>query len=149
MPTTTLSIDGEVTANWDTTTGANHWDEINEDPDSPTDGTYIETITLTDDDRFTFSSSPGNTNLVTQIDLDVRCGITDASNASYIACSLYHSTSTQIGTTLNITAVTSAPGTTEVLNDGTLKKCTLSWSGLSLTKTQIDSLEVKFVFNNV
>lgn len=144
MATARLDIDGEITANWDTTTGANHWSVIDEDTASPTDADYIQTTTLTDDDRFSFGNTPANTNLVSQVDVRVRCGITDASDASYIAVSLYHSGNpgTQVGSTLNIT-------TTNIGNNvGTLATVTKTWSGLSLTKAQADGLQVKFVFNN-
>lgn len=147
MANQTLLPDADVTTNW-TTFGAGtaHWDRIDEDVSgTPDDTNGVETTTLTNDDRWGFQNTPANTNLVSVVDVSVRCGITDASSNAYIAVSLYHSGNpgTQVGATQNI-VVADLPD-----NNGTLGNVTKQWSGLSLTKAQADGLQVRVVFNNV
>lgn len=143
MATATLLPDGDILANWDTAVpGGTHYTTIDEGTVTPNDTDYVQTTTLDDIDRFSFSATPGNTSQVTQIDVKTRCGINDASDAAYIEVALFHSTSTQIGTALNIT-------TTDIgFNDGTLATVTKSWTSLTLTKAQADSLEVRYTFKS-
>lgn len=147
MPTTVLLPNADVTTNWDTTAGSGsaHYDRVSEGTSSPTDTNYVETTTLGDDDRYEFSNTPANTNTVTQVVVRTRCGIIDSGSAAYIAVSLYHSGNpgTQVGSTQNITTANIG------FNDGTLATVNKTFSGLSLTKTQADGLQVRYVFNNV
>lgn len=148
MPTAVMLPDADITTNWTKTgAGADHHDVVDEDISvSYDDNDYVSTTTLTNDERFGFQATPANTNTVTYIALHVRAGITDNTNAAYIRITLYHSTSTQIGSTQDITCGPAA----DVPNDGTITTVTKNWdlSGSPLTKAQADSLEAKFVFNN-
>lgn len=140
MATTTLTLDGDVTTNWDTTTGANHYGEIDEDPSTPNDSDYIETTTLNDDDEFTLSATPANHDLTSQIVVNIRGQITDSGGTAKIRLELFHSAGTP---------VTGNPKDcvgSDFGGYGTLGTTTKTWTGLSLTKAQMDSLQLRATF---
>lgn len=140
MATDTMYPDGDVLANWDTTTGANHYGEIDEGTDTPSDADYVETVTHNDVDRFSFDAAASDMSQCTAIALKTRCGINDASDTAHIQAGLFHSTSTQIGSYQDIT-------TTDIgYNDGTLATVTKNWTSLTLTKAQMDTLEAEYTF---
>ena len=141
MATTTLYPDGDVgTVQWDTTTGTFHYTEIDEGTASPNDADYVETTTADDTDVFSFGATPANTDTVTQVDVKVRGKITDSALVAHLHVELWHTGETvQIGATKAITA-------TDFGGSGTLGTVTLSWTGLTLTKAQADSMSSKVIF---
>lgn len=142
MATTTLYVDGDVgTPEWDTTTGSDHYTEIDEGTASPNDADYIETTTGDDMDEFSLGATPANTDTVTQVDVTIRGKLTDSGSAANYDVELWRTGSTvQVGATKNITG-------TDFGGYGTLGTASaLSWTGLSLTKAQADSLTVKIYF---
>ena len=143
MATFNLTLDGDDTADWDTTTGGNHFGEIDEGTTSPTDASYIATVTPDDIDQFTLTATPTNTSQVTQVDVNLRGYIDDASAAAKIEVSLYHTGTTLIGSAIELAgADLGGYGTTPT----TTTAGKLRWSGLTLTKAQADSLEVRVKF---
>jgi hypothetical protein len=140
MATTTLYVDGDIATGWDTTTGGDHFGEINEGTAAPNDADYIETTTADDEDQFSFGATPANTDTVTQVDVKVRGKVTDSADVAHLHVELWHTGATvQIGATKSIS-------TTDFGGSGTLGTVTLSWTGLSLTKAQADSMTVKVIF---
>jgi hypothetical protein len=141
MATTTLTLDGDVTTQWDTTTGANHYGEIDEGTTSPSDADYIATTTVNDIDQFTCTATPANTSQVTQVDVNIRGYLDDDSSTARLEVTLWHTTSTQIGSAKYLNGASfSGYGTTPTTASA------LSWTGLTLTKAQADSLEVRIKF---
>lgn len=140
MPTTNIVPTSDVTANWDTTTGANHYGEIDEGTGTPSDADYIETTTLSDVDEFGLGDTPANTDTVTQVDLNIRARITDSGGTKVIRCELFHSAGTPVtGNPKDIT-------TTDLGGSGVLATVQKSWTSLSLTKAQADSLQLRLTF---
>lgn len=143
MATADIYPSSDVTADWDTTTGATHWDEINEDPASPTDASYIETTTDGDVDEFGMTDAPANTSQVTQIDVTLRARLTDpGESAASIQCDLFHSAGTP---------VTGNPKTyvgADFGGYGVLGNASKSWTTLTLTRTQANTLQKRITFNN-
>ena len=105
---------------------------------TPNDADYIYSNTAGHDITLTWGDSPADTNLVTQIVLNVRAKIDDGNGTGRLQVKLFHSTSTQIGSTKYITG-------TNLGGYGTLGEYALTWSSLTLTKTQVDSLTVEIV----
>jgi hypothetical protein len=145
MATYVLYPDTDVTANWDTTTGANHYGEIDEGTTAsggtPSDVDYIETTTINDDDRFSFTPSPANVSEVTQVDVNIRGYIDDASSTAKFSVDVEHSAGTPLsGSPYNVTGTDLGGYGTTPAED------TESFTSLTLTKTQIDSLEVEVTF---
>lgn len=141
-----MFLDGDVTVNWDTTTGTNHFGEIDEGTvlggtPTPSDADYIETTTINDDDEFTFDASPANVSQVTTINLNIRGYITDVSTTARYKVDLTHSAGTP---------VTGSPKYVTGTNLGgygtTVGEFASSFTGLTLTKTQVDSLQTKITF---
>ena len=150
MATTNLLLDGDRTTNWDTSTGANHYDQIYEGTGSPNDSAYVETSTLTDTDQWTLGATPANTSQVTQIDVNIRGYIDDDSSGSRLAVSLWRDmtgTPTQIGSTQYVTI---GAGTGQFDAYGTThSKAIVSFTSLTLTKAQADDTEVRVVFEAI
>jgi hypothetical protein len=140
MATTNLKPDSDVTADWDTTTGANHFGEIDEG--SPYgDADYIETVTINDIDEFTMEDTPANTSEVTQIDINCRGQIDDASATARIQFDLFHSAGTPVSGNPKYADGVAFGGY------GVLGEITpLSWTTLTLTKTEADSLQCRITF---
>lgn len=150
MATTNLALDGDRTTNWDTSTGANHYDQIYEGTGSPNDSAYIQTTTLNDTDQFTLGATPANTSSVTEVTVNVRGYLDDDSNGVRLAVSLWRDmtgTPTQVGTTQYIT-VGAGAGQFDAYGT-TLSVAAVTFSGLSLTKAQADDLEVRIVFEAI
>lgn len=142
MATTNLVLDGDVTTDWDTTTGANHYTEIDEGTGTPSDADYIATTTINDVDEFTLSATPANTSQVTQVDVNLRGYIDDGSSTARIQVDMFHTAGTPVtgnpkyvdGTGFGGYGTT--PGTATAL----------SWTGLTLTKAQADTLQLRLTF---
>lgn len=133
--------DGDITTNWDTTTGTAHWDQIDEDPDTPTDTEYIETSTISDVDEITFGATVANTDSVSQVLIRIRCAITDSTDTRIIRLQLFKG-AVEIGSAKDIDTTQLA------FNDGTLVTTTETWSGAGfpITKTEADDLRLRMTF---
>ena len=145
MATTTLYPVADVgTPGWDTTTAADpfpHYTEIDEGTASPNDADWIETTTADDVDIFSFGATPANTDTVTQVNVSIRGKLTDGGSVAHIHCELWHTGDTvQVGTTKSIAGA-------DFGGYGTLGTAAdLSWTGLTLTKAQADSLRLHLIF---
>jgi hypothetical protein len=147
MATTTVLPDGDVTTDWNTTTGATHWDEINEDVDTPTDGSYIETTDVNDTDRFTIGASPANTSEVTSFTVNVRGYLTDVSATARYRINVYATGPGELtGSPQYVTGANlGGYGTTLTTYKGVSFSGNMGGSGTggALTKAEFDSLEVE------
>ncbi|HNP89426.1 MAG: Murein DD-endopeptidase MepM [Microgenomates group bacterium ADurb.Bin219] len=132
----TLVADADIsTTSWTSgTCSTNLWDCINEGTTSPNDSDYLKTAKGTGTYSYTHtaSDSPSDVSTVTQIVFNVRGYYTVAAST----ITVYYSTdgsapTTQVGSAISLPVNT--PSTQSV-----------TASGLSLTKTQIDALRVKF-----
>jgi hypothetical protein len=108
---------------------------------SPNDADGIETQTVNYSERLAFenlSSAPSNA-IITDVEIHFRGWVDDddGETDSYIEVRLYHSSGTEV--TGNPKTITS----TDLGGQHVIAECTKSWTGLSLTKTQADSLEVQ------
>ena len=143
MPTTIVVPNGDVTTQWDTlepTSPTTHYTKIDEGTASPDDADYIETVTVNDVDEWTLGDTPANVSEVTQVVVSFRARITDASATANIELRLFHSSGT---------AVTGNPQVVTIANlggSGVLATVTKTWSGLTLTKAQADSLQLRATF---
>lgn len=144
MATINLKVDGDVTTDWDTTTGANHFGEIDEGTvlggNTPSDVDYVETTTISDVDEFTVEATPANTSQVTQVDVNIRAQIDDASATARIQLDLFHSAGTPV------TGNPKYVDGTDLGGYGTLGEVARSWTSLTLTKAQADSLQLRQTF---
>jgi hypothetical protein len=92
-------------------------------------------------DEFGMEDSPGNTSEVTQIDINMRGQIDDASATARIQVDLFHSAGTPVSGNPKYVDGTDFGGY------GVLGEITpLSWTTLTLTKTQVDSLQTRVTF---
>lgn len=143
MATADLLPNSDVTTNWDTAVpGGTHYTCIDELVSAPTDGDYIETTTLDDVDEFGMEDTPANTDEVTQVDVHIRAKIDDVSDAAYIRIELFHSAGTPV------TGNPKDVSTTDLGGEGVLGNATKSWTGLTLTKAQADSLQTRVTFKS-
>ena len=144
MPTATVVPNGDVTIGWDTiapTTPTTHFTKIDEGTTTPDDLDYIETTTVEDVDEWNLGDTPANVSEVTQVVVNFRARITDASGTAFIRLELFHS---------GATAVTGNPQDVTIANLGgsgvgptTVAK---TWPALTLTKAQADSLTLRATF---
>jgi len=104
---------------------------------TPNDADYVYAQTASYNITLGFGNTPADANEITSIVLNTRAKIDDGAGTARIEVKLYHSTSTQIGSTQYITGA-------NLGGYGTLGEYALTWSSLSLTKTQADSLTVKY-----
>lgn len=149
MASYTLNPAGDVSFSntyWTATTGNDSWwDQIVVQGtgvgDATNDGTYVETTDTNQPMRVSFGSTPANTSEVTAITFNVRARITDAGSTAVMEGSAYHSTSTQIGSTIDVSG-TALGGYGSFGSDSS----TWTWSSLTLNKTQADSLEFEIRF---
>jgi hypothetical protein len=73
MATDNLFPNGDAAANWDSSTGATHWDEVNEPIASADDATWIQTNTEGDVDTFDLTPTVVTDDAtVTQVDVSFR-----------------------------------------------------------------------------
>lgn len=120
-----------------------HYLEINEGTNlgggSPNDNDYLETQTANNAEQLELGNTPANASVVTQVDINFRGWIDDSEGEtdSYIQLDLFHSSGT---------AVTGNPKTinsTDLGGQRVIDEVTRSWTGLSLTQVEADSLEVR------
>ena len=141
MATVNVLPNSDVTTDWDTVNpGPNHYEAIDELVISPNDTDYIETTTLDDVDEFGMEDTPANTDEVTQIEDHTRAQIDDSSGNAFIRVEYFHSAGTPV--TGNPKDISQA----DCGGDGVLGNVTKTWSGLTLTKAQADSLQKRVSF---
>jgi hypothetical protein len=143
MATTTLNPDGDVLTGWDTTFPASpttHYTKIDEGTASPDDTDYNETTTPDDVDEQSFGAVPANTDQVTQIDVNCRARITDSGGTAFIRLELFHSAGTPVTGNPKDVSIADLGGS------GVLATVQKSWTGLTLTQAQANSLQIKETF---
>ena len=130
----------DVTADWDNSTAASHYETIDEG--SPySDADYIDTVTINDVDEFTMGDTPANCSEVTAIAVNCKGQIDDASATARIQFDLFHSAGSPVAGNSKYADGVDFGGY------GVLGEITpLSWTGLTLTKTEADSLQCRITF---
>jgi len=144
MPTTNVFPTSDATANWDViepTSPTTHYDKIDEGTASPTDTDYIETVTVGDVDEWALGDTPANASEITQVAVNFRARITDASGTANIELRLFHTGGTAVTGNPKVVTISdlggSGAGPTTV---------TKTWTSLTLTKAQADSLTLRATF---
>ena len=132
-----LTLDGDVTAEFDLPASGTHFDDLADSDD----GTFIATNTYDDVDEFTLSPTPAVVTSVSRVDVNLRGYINDDSATAKYEITLWHTGGgTQVLPTRYLTgAELGGYGTTVTAN-------AVSWTGLSLTKTEADSLQLRVKF---
>ncbi len=148
MPVATLKPNADSTP-LDWTIGGPviaHFVAVNEGISTPSDTEYLETQTDGDQDQLGLESSPAGTSSVTQVEVKIRAWLddSDGESDSRIKVELFHSGSTAL------------PGNPKYITSSDLGGqrvygvVTLTWnSGINLSKTQVDSLEVRTELEDV
>jgi hypothetical protein len=154
MPVTRVFPTGDITTEWDTlvpTSPTTHYTKLDEGSPA-TDADYIETTTLTDVFECTLGDTPGNTDTVTQVAVNIKARITDSGGNAYIRLTLWDTT---VSPNVVVSDVGVSPDeaykdvtTTDLGGSGVLAKVTKTWTGLTLTKAQADGLQLRAVFDN-
>ena len=134
-----LAFDGDDSKQWDTPDpGSNsHYDQL-EVIASASDASAVTTTTADDIDQYTVAATPADVGTVKAVEAQLRGYIDDGSSSAAIEVTLWHTGTTQVGSAQYLTG-TSFGG----YNTTYATASPLIWSGLSLTKTQADSLEVR------
>lgn len=108
---------------------------------SPDDSDGVETQTANNADRYSLGnlSAAATGGIITQIDVNYRGWVDDADSEtdSYTELRLYHSGSTEV--TGNPKTINS----TDLGGQRVIAEVMKSWTGLTLTKAQADSLEIQ------
>jgi hypothetical protein len=139
MATANIKPNSDETTQWDTTTGVDHYTEIDEGAPY-NDASYIETQTVGDVDEFGLESVPANTSQVTALAVNYRGQIDDAGATAKVRLELTHSGGTPV--TGNPKDVTGA----DLGGYGVLGTVVKTWSGLTLTRAQANTLQLKATF---
>jgi len=144
MPTAPILPTGDSgTQNWDTlepTSPTTHYTKIDEGTTSPDDADYIETVTVGDVDEWALGDTPSNASEITQVVVNFRARITDASGTANIELRLFHSGSTPVTGNPQVVTIANLGGS------GTLATVAKTWPTLTLTKAQADSLTLRATF---
>lgn len=144
MAVATLLPDGDITTDWNTTEPdppTTHYTSINEGTDTPSDVDYNETPDDADVDECSFEASPADVSQVTQIVIKYRGKIDDVGATATIELNLFHSAGTPVSGNPQICTVADFGGT------GNIATVTKTWPGLTLTKAEIDSVQLRQTFN--
>ncbi len=142
MATAALLPVSDVTSNWEDSTaaGPNHWQEIDEDATdggtSPEADDYVETDTVDAVDEWNFAASPAGLSEGTSMVVDFYAIITDASGTASIDADLRH-TASSVSLGVEVITIAQAGGS------GAGAVVQKTWSGLTLTKAQADSLSMR------
>ena len=145
MATATINAIGDVTIDFDSTFPASpttHYTKVDEGTTTPDDADYNETTTTGDIDRYSLGTTPPDLSQLTQVSVNLRGYLTDVSATAKFEVELYHSGNpgTKIGATITKTgADLGGYGTTPTTD-------TCVWAGLTLNKTQADSLQLQIKF---
>lgn len=142
MATITILPDVDVTTDWTEEPSGAAWSTIDEDVSgTPSDADYIETTTIDQVCEVEFAATPANLSECTAITLMLRGVVTDVATSALVEVALTHSAGTHVtGSPVDVDGVDFG-GTY-----GTIGNETLSFPGLTLNKTQMDSLQAKFTF---
>jgi hypothetical protein len=134
-----LAFTGDDTALWDSATaqGPGHYSEL-EVIASYNDTYHVDTTTADDIDQYTVDTTPADVDTVKAVEVQLRGYIDDGSSAAAIEVTLWHTGTTQVGAAQYLTG-TDFGG----YNTTYQTASSLTWSGLSLTKAQADTLEVR------
>lgn len=136
MATQTVYPTSDVTVNW-TSTGGNSWSVIDDDPSTgQPDADYISHDTVDELDEWNIGDTPASTSQVTQVAVGFYIVITDASATASVEVDLRHTNSTVSLGTKTITL-------TEAGGSGVGAYHQETWTGLTLTKAQADSLSIR------
>jgi hypothetical protein len=128
----------DVTTGWDTAEPAgDHYSTVDDDPLAPDDGDYIYTETMDDTDEYEVTDAPAALDDVTQIDRTIRAQIIDPAGTARLELRLFHSSGTPV--TGNPKYVNGA----DLGGYGVLGNATVSWTSLSLTKAQMDTVQMR------
>jgi hypothetical protein len=144
MATATVYITGDVgTPGWDVTYPASpttHWTKIDEGTASPDDADYNEVTTPGAMDQYSFGASPANADTITEVSIPFRGKLTDGTGAAHFEVQLWRTGATvQVGVAKDVTV-------SDLGGSGVVGTVTLTWTGLTLTKAQFDSLTKKVYF---
>ncbi len=144
MAQITLLTNGDITHSaWqDNGVYSTHWESINDDVSgSPTDTDYIDTTTIDGVAEVEMEDSPANLSQCTAIEVSVRGSVVDAAVSALIEVGILHTVSTHIGASPYDVTGTNFGGY------GTLGNYVIpEITGLTLSKTEIDSLRIRFTF---
>lgn len=142
MPTTNVKPTADVTTQWTPTPGGAHWSTIDELASAPNDTDYIETTTLDAVDEFQLGDVPANTDQVTSITLNIRARITDSNGLAYLRCELFHSSGTPVTGNPKDVSIADLGGS------GVYGVASKTWGGLTLSKAQANSLQLRTTFKS-
>lgn len=138
MAVITRFCDGDVTTDWDLAVpGATHWDATDDAVLSPKDGELIRTKTANDVDESTVADMPGGAGSTSEISVKFRGQINDPSTTAKIRLELFHTSGTPVSG--NPKDVTGA----DLGGYSKLGTVTKTWSSLSLTEAQMNTLQLK------
>ncbi len=126
--------DDDVATGWTTSTGATHYDLINESISSPDTGDYVYTDAPGVADEWNFSECPPDVQVVTGIEIKLHI-MKDAGTRTLSADVNW---SYDGGATYNATKNTGSFPTSA-------STVTLTWNDLSLTKQECDDLQVRVI----
>jgi hypothetical protein len=141
MATVNIHPDSTGTNNWTIYPSGTAHEAVDEGTivggHTPNDADYVYTQTATTGAMtLGFGDTPSDANLITSVAVNIRAKLDDGNGTGRIECKLYHSGTTQVGSTLYVTGG-------DLGTYGVIGECTKTWSGLTLTKTQADSLTIK------
>jgi hypothetical protein len=137
MPTTNVTVDGDVTAGWQKPSGETHFSQIDEGTSAPVDSDFVESDVDGSIDEYTLEASPGNTAEVQTITVNLRARIVDALRQKKIRLELFHSGGTPVSGNPQDVTINDLGGS------GITKTISKQWTGLTLTKTQFDSCQLR------
>ena len=125
---------------WNVVGETNAWETLKEGAHAAIDGTHITIDAIVEQTDVFFGNTPGDATTITDILMTIRAQINDPSPTADISVRLFHSGSTQVtGSPKNFAG-------TDFGGYGVLGTARATFSGLSLTKAQADSLEARIEF---
>jgi len=140
MPTANLLPDGDTTTDWGKTlpnVPETHFTKVDEGTLAAEDSDFVQSDKIDEVDQYTLTASPGDVSTVTQIDVNWRGRIVDPSGQRAVQLDLFHTGSTPVTGNPKYVTVQDLGGS------GVIATIQKSWTGLSLTKAQADSLEIR------
>lgn len=147
MPSINVVPNGDGTVQWDIEPYSpvfDHYTYVDEGTTlgggTPDDDDYVYTDVADEIEEFDFENTPGDADTITQIDVNIRARISDTTSNAYIRLELFHSGGTPVsGNPKDVDG-------SDLGGYGSIGETTKSWTGLSLTKAQTDSLEIKMTW---
>ena len=146
MADITILPTADITTEWDTT-GGNHWGELDYDisltPAGMDDG-YIDTTVIDEEDEIEFADSPANLSECTALTVTVRGSVTDIASSALVEVAITHT-----GGTVHLGSSPYDVDGNDFATYGNIGTHVIPQiTGLTLTKTQIDSLRVGMTFRS-